>query len=191
MPEKKTQLGTFLTKVDEEAFSVALRQRIPPIVFIDGILWDDPNPPVRERIDECTSTVVSLLQTDIVAVRTYTEQLVRKHPSGTGYMGATVGDGIIQFMRSQPSRETPGCFKDGRVAANYDPSRVTMKAFVKDVWDILKRHGKKVFPVDRASGVVADKPDAHFVSWPDAAARYDGRDRQYLMHSVFHYFVAK
>jgi hypothetical protein len=71
---------------------------------------------------------------------------------------------------------------DGRVAATYDPKDAPMSQYVRGVFDIVKREGKKVYLVDQETGTLSAKPDPKLRAWPDAVCRYNGRNNQYLIH---------
>jgi hypothetical protein len=189
MAEKKVQLITFMTSIDEANFSASLMQRFRSLTFIDSTSWPTPPPPPqRNSIHECASSIVVLLNQDILSFEEYCSKYVAKHPSGVGYHGAGIGRGLIQFLRSQ---EVSGHLKDGRLAATYDPADAPMSAYVKGVWTVFKERSRKVYLINRETGEVAAKAETKFFAWPDAAEKYNGRDGHYLMHSAFHYFVAK
>jgi hypothetical protein len=60
------QIQTFMTPIDEEAFSVALSARFPRITFIDDNVWTKESPPTYSAIHLCKSNFVFLWNRDAV-----------------------------------------------------------------------------------------------------------------------------
>lgn len=190
MQSKMGQILTFMTITDERNFSLRLKERFAKIAFVDSPIWDTLPPPTKPTIADCASTMVVLLNEEIVSFAEYCSRLVVKHPSGQGYMGAQVGSGLIQCLRPEVVRD--GTYlKDGRFAFSYEKSDAEMAEFVKGVWEILKKGGRKVYQADPATGTVRDKPVSGLITWPDAAARFNGENGRYLMQAAESFLVAK
>ncbi|HDR9483819.1 hypothetical protein BLA13014_00734 [Burkholderia aenigmatica] len=195
MIAKMPTLQTFMTRVDEAAFSDLLRAHIPHVKFIDSYIWNSRVPPVHHSMSECSGQLFSdvvILDEAICTVERYTREFVAPHPSGSGYIGSMEGPGAIQFLRSREAKYAPGSLRDGRLAASYDPKfDETTDRFVKTVWKIFKKFSMKTFLIDRETGAVRDKPETRFFAGPDAAVMFDGSKGNYLTNNTLAYFVAK
>ena len=195
MTTKMPTLQTFMTPVDEAAFSDLLKAQIPQVKFIDSYIWSSPVPPAYDSMTECNGQPFSdivILDESICSVERYAREFVGARPGGIGYFGGNVGPGMIQFLRSHEADYAPGCLRDGRLAASYNPdAEPDMDAFVKTVWKVFKKFAHKTFVVNRETGVVNEKPEARFFAGPDAAAKFDGMDGHYLTNNAFFYLVAQ
>ncbi|HEY0035516.1 MAG TPA: hypothetical protein VGB66_02450 [Longimicrobium sp.] len=190
MQSKMGQILTFMTVTDERNFSLRLKERFPKITFVDSPIWDTLPPPTKPTIADCASTMVVVLNEEFVSFAEYCSRMVVRHPSGQGYMGAQVGSGLIQCLR--PGVVQNGTYlKDGRLAFSYPKSDAEMAEFVKGVWGILRKGGRKVYQTYPATGTTNDKPVAGLIAWPDAAARFNGDDGRYLIQAAETFLVAR
>lgn len=111
-------LQTFITDVDEAAFSDLLKSHFPRIKFIDSYIWNSPIPPVHDSMSACHGRAFSdvvIINEAICTVDRYAREFVVVHPSGSDYMGSMEGPGAIQFLRSKKANYAPGCLQDGRI----------------------------------------------------------------------------
>lgn len=188
MPEKKVQILTFMTRQDELAFSEVLIGRFKKLRFIDGVIWPILPPQSPDSIAACGFDTAIVLNEDILSFSEYSEKYTRRHPSGVNYMGAQVGSGMIQFLRS---KEIEGRLSNGRLAATYDSADSTMSDYVMGVWSAFRNRSVKIYQVDQQSGSISTRAEGKFFAWPNAAATYDGREEHFLTSSPFHYYIAK
>ncbi|EPQ5230265.1 hypothetical protein LN149_003407 [Providencia stuartii] len=192
---KMLTIEIFMTKKDEQEFSLKLRESFPDIYFIDFHPWDSPFPPMKNSIALCydkLNSIVVISDESIVSQAEYIENDVKPFPTGSGYMGNPIGRGLIQYQHSKEAGYAKGCIMNGRLTASYFPENdPETDVFVKTVWKIFKKGAQKVYLIDRKTGELSAKPETRFFAWPDAAKTYDGTDGRYLTNHAFAYFVAK
>ncbi|MCF5692456.1 MULTISPECIES: hypothetical protein [Pseudomonas] len=192
MPNKTMTIETFMTENDEYNFSILLRSEIPRITFIDDFVWSTPNPPFHETLAQCkgwAGSNAAILDEMILSSSDYKKTMVTPHQSGSGFIGGTIGKGLIQFHRSYEADYAKTCLRNGRIAASYDPENdPETDIFVKTVWRLFKKHALKVHLVNMDSGEIHEKPEKRFFSWPDAAEKYDGKNGNYLTNTAMAYF---
>lgn len=195
MTSKVLSIETFLTSIDEHTFSMLLKEHVPKVKFIESFVWNTPNPPVYDSMAECCNNKFSdvvIIDTSIVSIEEYKNTRIIPHPSGQGYMGSNVGNGVIQFLRSRLGRYVENCLGNGRLAASYNSEyQPKTDQFVKTVWKLVRKNALKVYLIDRETGKVSEKPESRFFAFPDAAAKFNGTNGQYLTCGALTFFVAK
>lgn len=195
MANKMPTIQTFMTDFDERKFSEILRGSIPTVKFVDSFIWKSSIPPVYDNMDQCRGQEFSnivIIDESVCSVDRYAREFVVPHPSGSGYIGSMEGPGAIQFLRSREADYAPGCLRDGRLAASYDPDLdPATDVFVKTVWKLFKKFARKTYVIDPKTGVVNEKPEARFLAGPDAAEKFTGIDGHYLTNNAFLYLVAQ
>ena len=82
----------FLAPDDERELSRELCSLFPSLAFVDGQLWDDATPPIRESISDCASGLVYLWWRDLVVT------LPSERQSSGRYRGPVTGC-VLQFAR--------------------------------------------------------------------------------------------
>ena len=98
------------------------------------------------------------------SVERYAREFIAPHPDGAGYMGSIEGPEAIQFLRSREADYAPGCLRDGRFAASYDPGiDPATDAFVKMTWNVFKKFAHRTFVVNRETGLVNEKREPRFL----------------------------
>src|SRR5689334_16891654 len=145
MRERAIQVLSFMTRKDESEFSRVIKQHVKRLVLIDEAIWQALPPPTMQSLEECSGGLAVLLNEELLGFDEYCRKFIKHHPSGKGFLGGQVGRGLIQFIRSRESKDAPGCLKDGRLAATYDPTDVPMKAYVDEIWRAFKRGAKRVY----------------------------------------------
>lgn len=197
MATKLPTLETFMTEKDEADFSALLKEQIPDVRFIDSYAWARPEPPVHDSLADCHGDPYShaiIINTSILELETYRRNYVGKPVAEREeYDGAPVGPGLIQFLRSRQAGYLPDGLRNGRLAASYDPETdPATDAFVKAVWKLCRKHGKKLYGIDPKTGhYITDKPLSRFIAWPDAIARYDQVDGLFLSNNTMCYLTSK
>ncbi|WP_047683250.1 MULTISPECIES: hypothetical protein [Xenorhabdus] len=195
MSNKTPGIELFMTSTDEEQFSIALKNKIDSIKFIEQYVWDDNTLPISDILkfgETIDKSNFSIINTKILSVEMYKNQYITPHPSGMGYIGGWVGKGLIQFLRSKTANYATNCLRNGTLSASYDPIQdPETDLFVKTVWKIFKKGAQKVYLIDRETGKVANKSETKFFAWPDAAEKYNGKNENYLTNNAFSYFIAK
>ena len=146
------QIQLFLLADDEAAFSAALLNARPRLVFVDGARWNTSNPPLVESVSTCTSWWSFLWDTSVVeSLPVY----VRKDGK---FEGPTAGL-VIELTRSALQG---GALLSGRLAASTDVAdkkvAQAMDRFADDVWKVMKAVTQAVIAVDPQTGkVIRDK----------------------------------
>ena len=123
------QAHVFLVPEDEEAFLAGLRTGFPETALVDGQIWKEAEPPVRERLADCDSNYVYLWNRAL-----YPNLPLSPRPGQVGgYRGPSVGP-VIQWARCV---ESNGVLLAGSLDAT--TSDDAMIGFVKGVWSTLRR----------------------------------------------------
>lgn len=193
MANKTPTTLVFMTMKDESAFSKALLSALPDVTFIDTGDWTTQHPVIRENLSAClnNSPQYSIWDSSILNISDYIEKYIFHDENQETYFGATIGPGLIQFIRSNPADYEKKCLRNGRLSSSYDAKEDPLTdLFVKTVFKIFKKGARKVYLVDRESGRLADKPETQFFAWPDAAEQYNGKEGKYLTNNALVYFVA-
>ncbi|MGY2232388.1 hypothetical protein HX780_09285 [Pseudomonas tolaasii] len=195
MPNKTIAIETFMTEYDENKFSILLKSEIPKIIFIDDFVWSTSSPPFHDTLSQCkgwAGSNAAILNEMILPSSDYKRTMVIPHPSGSGFIGGTIGKGLIQFHRSYEADYARTCLRNGRLAASYDPKAdPETNIFVNTVWRLFKKHALKVHLVNMDNGQVHEQPEKRFFSWPDAAEKYDGKHGNYLTNTAMTYFIKR
>ncbi|BDM22958.1 hypothetical protein KMS_R27150 [Pseudomonas sp. LRP2-20] len=192
MVNKTPTLLVFMTQADELRFSRELLSQFPEITFIETGNWEKRSPKTRHMLNECHSDSPqhSIWNKLILPEHIYSKNYIFPNENKRSYFGATVGPGLIQYIRPHIADYDPSCLRNGRLSASYDPKKdPATDLFVKTVFKIARKGAVDVFLVDRKTGNTSDKPETHFLAWPDAANCYNGQDGSYLTNNAFAYFV--
>ncbi|MDA8519509.1 hypothetical protein [Acidovorax sp. NCPPB 4044] len=185
-----------MTRADEAEFSALLKKEIDELYFIDNYAWKSASPVVKNSVDECYSAAnssVAIVSGKIITLDFYSNNLIKEIGSSGIYHGGTIGNGIVKYLHSSKAEYIPGGLRNGTLMASYDSVKnPETDAFVKAVWNICKKHGRKLYPITNLeAGVVSPKPHAKFIAWPDAIARFDRLDGLYLTNNTMAYLTSK
>ncbi|MND72519.1 hypothetical protein D3C80_640700 [compost metagenome] len=193
MTNKTPTLLVFMTQADELRFSKELSSQFPEIAFIETADWEVRSPKTRHTLNECCndSPQHSIWNKLILPEHIYSKDYIFPNENKNSYFGATIGPGLIQYIRSKPADYDSACLRNGRLSASYDPKvDPTTDFFVKAIFKIVKKGAIDIYLIDRKNGNVSEKPETLFFAWPDAANRYNGQNGKYLTNNAFAYFVA-
>jgi hypothetical protein len=147
MTTKLPTIQTFMVEEDERAFSKALKEAFPGMVFIDNGCWPDPAPRTYDSIVDCSDFhgEVTLLNTQIFPLERYAREYVVKNKWHDYYDFANVGYGIIQYLRSKPWNIEHQGLNNGRLSASYDLEKEPeMDTYVKSVFNVFRKGGCKI-----------------------------------------------
>lgn len=193
MANKTPTLLVFMTKADELSFSKELLSQLPEITFIETGKWEERSPKTMPMLNEChnDSPQHSIWNKLILPEHIYSKNYIFPNEDRNSYFGATVGPGLIQYIRPNIADYDPTCLRNGRLSASYDPKKdPATDLFVKTVFKIARKGAMQLFSIDRKSGNISEKPENNFLAWPDAASYYNGQNGKYLTNNAFAYFVA-
>ncbi|MFK0087457.1 hypothetical protein ACIQUS_09180 [Pseudomonas sp. NPDC090755] len=193
MSNQNPTILIFMTRVDEIRFSQALSSHFPQIAFIDIGDWDTKTPLVKETLADCHNDTPqhSIWNKAILSTVEYSKNFIFRNESKNCYFGATVGPGLIQYIRSSKADYDDVCLRNGRLSSSYDPkSDPRTDSFVKETFKILKKGARRVYLVNRKTGKTEEKPEIHFFAWPDAADEYNGHNGKFLTNNSLAYFIA-
>jgi hypothetical protein len=140
------QLQIFMTRADEQSFSLALLAKFPRICFIDDNVWATSSPPVFPLINLCETKFVYLWNKEIVPE---IEGLKRKE----GIFDGPSSGIVVQFIRSI---QEDNYLRSGSIAwggCDNDP----VYPFVKEVWKLLEKEATKNL-------VAVDPSDLHVIN---------------------------
>lgn len=155
-----------MTENDEKKFSILLKNEIPQVTFIDDYVWSTPSPPFHDTLSQCkgwAGSNAAILNEMILSSSDYKRTMLIPHPSGSGFIGGTIGKGLIQFHRSYEADYANTCLRNGRLAASFDPETdPETNMFVKTVWRLFKKHALKVHLVNMDNGQTHEKPEKGF-----------------------------
>ncbi|CAM3940116.1 hypothetical protein [Paracidovorax anthurii] len=185
-----------MTRADEAEFSMLLKEEINGLYFIDNHAWKASSPMVKDSIDNCYSAAnssVAIVSGEIITLDFYSKNLIKEVGSSGIYHGGTIGSGIVKYLHSSEASYIPGGLRNGTLMASYDSVKSPeTDSFVKSIWNICKKHGRKLYPITNiAAGVVSPKPHAKFIAWPDAIAKFDQVNGLYLTNNTMAYFTSK
>ena len=85
----------------------------------------------------------------------------------------------MQFLRSKPDANDSHFLRNGRIADSYNIEDKDEKEWKNKVYDILKRHGEKVFLLYQTSHgccEISIKPQKGIVAYPYALREYNGQN---------------
>lgn len=194
MPNKTPTLLVFMTSIDELRFSKELSSHFSDITFIDTGNWKTRTPTTKDTLNECckNSPQHSIWNKLILPTPVYSSNYIFPNENNEFYFGATIGPGLIQYIRSNLADYDTTCLRNGRLSSSYDPKKdPETHSFVNETFKILRKGAAKIYLIDRKSGRVSDKPETQFFAWPDAAEQYNGQNEKYLTNNALAYFVAK
>lgn len=120
-------LEVILLPADEAAFTVALRDRVPSIQFVDDCYWPTPDPPRAPSIQACGSKFVYLWNPAISPTLPSVPS-----PAGLRYHGPQSGI-VVQLIRSV--LQGPN-LRAGTISVGWDDALMT--PFVNAVWRALR-----------------------------------------------------
>ncbi|EAS1882910.1 hypothetical protein HM25_002489 [Salmonella enterica subsp. enterica serovar Carno] len=194
MANKMPVIEVFMTLADEELFSQKLSTNIPCVNFINSGTWEKRTPDIGVSLDKCLncSPQHSIWNSDILPLKEYEEKFIFPDANAGGYFGATIGRGLIQYIRPQKAGYDSYSLLNGRLAASYDQKQdPETDLYVKTVWKLFKNNAKKVYAIDRKTGEISSRPETRFFAWPDAAKKYRGKEGRYLTNNAMAYFIVK
>jgi len=135
----------FLAPLDEVRFEEELRRVNPHIQVIEGSVWRDDGPNVKESIKDCTASVIFLWNSELYP---QLPSIVRKDGRRQGPTSGVV----IQFIRSTIK---DGLLLSGDLGIGISKEDVPMQAFCKNVWRILRSlNFSKLNCIDKTTGDV-------------------------------------
>lgn len=193
MANQTPTLLTFMTKVDEAKFSQALVSTLPEITFLNIGDWPTKKPLTKNTLGDCSSDSPqhSIWNKAILPTTDYIENFIFHNETNNAYFGATIGPGLIQYIRPSIADYDNLSLRNGRLSSSYDPKTDPQTHyFVKETFRILRTGARRVYLVDRKTGQTDDKPELHFFAWPDVAEKYNGDNGKYLTNNFLTYFVA-
>lgn len=193
---KTMTIELFFTKKDEREFSSILKAAFADLLFIDTAPWPAPDPVFENSIDQCYRKLNSgcaILNPKILSIEKYKSAYIYKIPEREEYHGSDIGPGLIQFLHSELANYDPPGLRNGRIASSFEPTYdVETHAFVKRVYDLLRKYSIKVKTFDIKERKVIDKKLARsFYAGPDAIERYDQVNGMYLTNNTMMYFTSK
>lgn len=197
MSTKLPTIQTFMVEEDERAFSKALREQLPGMVFVNTGCWPDPDPTSRvyDSIADCADFLggVALLNTEICSLERYAREYVFKNEYHGYYEPSEFGCGCIQYLRSKmwTGAKEPGLNNGGLAASYKTEEEPEMDAYVRTVFRILRKGAKKLYGVDPKSWEVNDKPYSDYFAWPEAVNQHDHVNGHYLIHHNWVYMTSK
>jgi hypothetical protein len=151
----------FMSASDETLFEEQLRRTIPGICFLDGSLWEDARPPIKQSLADCHSSIVFLWDRDTCP------QLPHQLLADGRARGPTSGV-VIQYIRPA-SRD--GILASGDIGIGYDKNDVGVSTFVTRVWKVL--HGmntSSLHCVDKGTSETLPEQIDDYVVGPGAVA---------------------
>jgi hypothetical protein len=193
MTTKLPTIQTFMVQEDERAFSKALREAFPGMVFIDAGCWPDPEPRAYDSIVDCSDFhgEVVLLNTQICPLEEYAHKCVFKNKWHDYYEPLSFGRGLIQYLRSKPWNIEHQGLNNGRLAASYEPEKwPEMDAYVKSVFKVFKKGAAKLYYLNPETWQINERPETRFFAWPEAVKQYDCGDGKYLINHSQAYFTS-
>ena len=129
MPEYvKRYSPLFFNSADEELFTKRLRVLIPDVVYIDGQLWQSPQPPVQNTLSECQSPLVYIWSPTACS-----RLPVTPLPNGR-FRGPSSGL-VVQLCRCSI---VDGVLISGDIGIAYDKNDSRIVEFVDRVWNTVK-----------------------------------------------------
>lgn len=183
--EKVRDYQFFMTLKDEQMFCKALRTYNPNIYFLDikPSLDGDVDRRLVGDITTLDSEFFSIVNLDMISK----EELSRCYKLRNGYYHFyQLGRGQMQFLRSLPDVNVENCLQQGRIADSYEADDDDEKAWKSKVYSLLKKAGQKVYwyyVLPNGTREIATKPQHKLVALPDAAANYDGKRGNFMIHN--------
>ncbi len=149
----------FLNSEDEYQLAVEIRKGVPDLKFVDGSLWTDSIPPVKDWVSECESRVVYLWSPISCSI------LPSSRLESGKYRGPTSGI-VIQLMRCQL---LDGVLKSGDIGIGFLKSDTGIGEFVKIVWKALRKmNAAPLRSVHATTGITIKSSIADYVVGPGA-----------------------
>ena len=174
MPAQQRQ--TFMTAVDEQAFSDLMRARRPRLCVLDDNAWPGSEPVVRGDIPSCKAHNVYLWDP---AAFPHLPTVIDSHGR---LQGPQVGP-VVQVLRSRYA--APDLLLAGRVAAGWNDGDGAAAAFAKDVWAVLRKACAR-----RLFSAATNENAGMFKAGDDAALRSRAQALRLRAHSSEIYFYA-
>lgn len=167
---------------DEQQFCEELRGYNPNIFFLDisPSLEADISKRLYTSVVNSSSSVFSIVNFDLMTME---ELKTRYKKYGEYYHFGSIAREQMQFLRSKPDVNDSHFLRNGRIADSYNIEDKDEKEWKNKVYDILKRHGEKVFLLYQTSHgccEISIKPQKGIVAYPYALRKYNGQNGFYM-----------
>lgn len=179
------KLGVFMTDTDKKFFSELLFEKFQNIYLIDNKSSKNKNIKLLSFLSEANVSA-TILNSSIFSLDDYKKlvELQNSPPS-------MVGKGMIQFVPSNIAQYDPKCLKDGYLSASYYSDDKETEHFIKEVFKMVGKNGKKVFLTSKYREIVADVAEKNIVAWPNAYIEYNGNNGHYLTQTKERMLISK
>ena len=176
--EKSRDFQLFMTQNDEQQFCEELRGYNPNIFFLD--ISPSSEADISKRlytsVVNSSSSFFSIVNFDLMTME---ELKTRYKKYGEYYHFGSIAREQMQFLRSKPDANDSHFLRNGRIADSYNIEDKDEKEWKNKVYDILKRHGEKVFGLYQTSHGCCEiriKPQKGIVAYPYALREYNGQN---------------
>ena len=176
--EKSKDFQLFMTQNDEQQFCEELRGYNPNIFFLD--ISPSSEADISKRlytsVVNSSSSFFSIVNFDLMTME---ELKTRYKKYGEYYHFGSIAREQMQFLRSKPDVNDSHFLRNGRIADSYNIEDKDEKEWKNKVYDILKRHGEKVFLLYQTSHgccEISIKPQKGIVAYPYALRKYNGQN---------------
>ena len=166
-----------MTSTDERLFSGQLVETFKDIYFIDAERSKCSDIKILTDLSEA-SVCSAILNDTIFSLKDYKEMVEAQNTQTYGF--PTVGKGLIQYVPSRVARYALKCLKEGLLCASYFTDDKETEQFVRQVFNIVGKNGKKVFLTSTTRDITSDIAEKNVVAWPDAAHEFNGKTGNYL-----------